>query len=266
MKVTQFLMHNGLLILFLCLNLTLFVSLFVTHHWDEDDYRNLTVEDPSQNSPMKRKQLSEMYSGMFLRKPRGHEGQREMQTVFNFDHLAPIKDQSNVCAVKTDNTGAIEWCDLDDTSLEERKYKGGFIHRDDAVRGAVMRVSGSAIAGSGCAMSTKYKFIYIHVLKSGGISLKGFLKDALCGTEDNSPPFLFGSRAWFSCKAGRNILQVVDCTQAIRQHPDYFVWSFIRNPYSRFYSGYAMAAGYERNPNEEPKFSFEDFALHPVKG
>lgn len=264
MRVTQFLMRNWFLILFLWLNLTIFASLFITHHWDEDDYRNhLMVDDPSRKPPMKRMPFREISSGMFLRNLREHDGQREMQTVFNFDHLAPIKDQTDVCAVKTDNACAIERCDPDDTSSDEFNYRGGFIHRDDDIRGAAMRVSGSAMAGSGCAMSNKYKFIYIHVLKSGGISLKGFLKDALCGTEDKVSSSFSGSRAPFSCKAGMNVLQIVDCAQAIRQHPDYFVWSFIRNPYSRFYSGYAMAAGYKRNPHDEPKFSFEDFALHP---
>ena len=263
MKVTEFLMHHGFLVLFLWLNFTIFVSFFVTHHWDEDDYRNLIIEDPTQKPPMKQKPYGKLSSGTFLRKLREHEGQQEPQTAFNFDHLAPIKDKTNVCAVKNDNTCTIERCDPDNTSLEEINYRGGFIHRDDDIRGASMRVSGSAMAGSGCAMSIKYKFVYIHVLKSGGISLKGFLKNALCGTQDNATSVAFSSRAPFSCKAGTNVLQIVDCAAAIRQRPDFFVWSFVRNPYSRFYSEYAMAAGYERNPYDEPKFSFEDFALHP---
>ena len=81
----------------------------------------------------------------------------------------------------------------------------------------------------GCVISHKYQFIYIHVLKSGGMSMKAFLKEALCGSMT------------LPCEAGLDMLQVGKCTDALSQYPNYFVWSFARNPYSRLYSLYAMS-------------------------
>lgn len=114
-----------------------------------------------------------------------------------------------------------------------------------------MVLSGRAAAGSGCALSHKYTFVYVHVLKSGGMTIKAFLKRALCGTTQ------------MPCPTG--LLEIVDCAAALRQHQDYFVFSFVRNPFARLFSGYSMAIMYGKEENatfpEHPQFSFEDFAL-----
>ena len=114
-----------------------------------------------------------------------------------------------------------------------------------------MVLSGRAHAGSGCAVSHKYKFTYVHVLKSGGMTVKAFLKRALCGTTQ------------MPCPKGRDVLEILDCAAALYQHADYFVFSFVRNPYSRLYSGYSMAMLYDKNENASllPQVSFEDFVV-----
>ena len=128
-------------------------------------------------------------------------------------------------------------------------YGYGFIKRKHP-RGFRMQISGSAKSGSGCAISHKYKFIFVHVLKSGGTAVKGFLQTGLCG--NNNIP----------CQTDPNNLQIVDCAASIVRYPHYFVFSFVRNPYSRMYSAYAMAHAYRDNPkNPKPTFSFEAFAL-----
>lgn len=51
-------------------------------------------------------------------------------------------------------------------------YAGRFVHRDVDVEKPLMRTIGDRGWGSGCAVSDKYKFVYIHVLKSGGTATK----------------------------------------------------------------------------------------------
>jgi hypothetical protein len=81
----------------------------------------------------------------------------------------------------------------------------------------------------GCVVSHKYQFVYVHVLKSGGMSVKTFLKTALCGSTK------------LPCEQGPDVIQVGTCTSALRNYPAYFVWSVVRDPYARLYSAYAMA-------------------------
>ena len=126
-------------------------------------------------------------------------------------------------------------------------YGYGFVNREGP-RGLRMQTSGSAKAGSGCAISHKYQFIFVHVLKSGGTTVKGFLQRALCGSNN--------------CPAGDNNLEIVNCAASVAKYPHYFVFSFVRNPYARMYSAYAMAdsfRGHKTRP--KPPFSFEAFAL-----
>lgn len=126
-------------------------------------------------------------------------------------------------------------------------YGYGFVDRGKN-RGVRMTIGGSAASGSGCALSHKYQFIFVHVLKSGGTTVKGFLQDGLCGNTQ------------LPCATGNDNLQIVDCASSIAKYPNYFVFSFVRNPYSRMYSAYAMAHSYRYHPTK-PKapFSFEAF-------
>lgn len=104
---------------------------------------------------------------------------------------------------------------------------------------------------SGCVISHRYKFIYLHVLKSGGSYIKNFLKVGLCG--DDSP----------SCLAGEHMFSTkLSCAEMVKQFPDYFTWSMVRNPFSRMYSAYSMLKG---NPRDESskKIKFSSFVLTP---
>lgn len=79
---------------------------------------------------------------------------------------------------------------------------------------------------SGCAISHKYKFIYKHVLKSGGTSIKVFLRGAFCGEDDEK------------CEHNdKNVITTISCSNNMRnKYPGYFIWSFVRDPFSREYS------------------------------
>ena len=99
--------------------------------------------------------------------------------------------------------------------------------------------------GSGCFVSHKYKFVYLHVLKAGGTAIKTFLKKGLC-SEENSED---------ECPAGSAVNGSV-CRNALN-NKDYFVWSFARNPFSRMFSAYAMSQGGFKKED----VTFETFVL-----
>ncbi|KAI2494398.1 sulfotransferase family [Fragilaria crotonensis] len=119
---------------------------------------------------------------------------------------------------------------------------GFVVHERNNTRGHSPVTAGWALAGSGCAISHRYKFVYIHVLKSGGMTIKTLLKRGLCGGVTQT------------CED----LQIVDCDIAVEDYPSYFVFSFVRNPFSRIYSAYSMAASMQ-SPNWH-SVSFEEFA------
>ena len=155
---------------------------------------------------------------------------------------------ANTCVEKgEDQCRAVPCGNEVSTNIEDNSmsFYSGLIYRPDntsnPIRGTAMQLSGHAKSGSGCAISHRYQFLYVHVLKSGGMTLKAFLKQGLCGST-NMP-----------CRGDDHseLLQIVDCGKAIQQYPHYFVWSFVRNPFSRMYSAYAMALNY-RNPSPRP--------------
>ncbi len=117
-------------------------------------------------------------------------------------------------------------------------YAGRFVTRDENVKKQAMRRGGSDWA-SGCLISDKHKFAYIHILKSGGSATKEFLRRSLCGEDD------------FECKADPSVLRPIACTQIAKKHPDYFIFSFVRSPFSRMYSMYSMMDGFPRDRDRE---------------
>mmetsp|Transcript_27813 Transcript_27813/g.40300 ORF Transcript_27813/g.40300 Transcript_27813/m.40300 type:complete len:371 (+) Transcript_27813:350-1462(+) len=105
--------------------------------------------------------------------------------------------------------------------------------------------------GSGCVISHKYKFVYLHVLKNGGTAMKNFLRRGLCGDTPFDTP----------CAAGEKVFSTkLSCNQMVLNNPDYFVWTMVRNPFSRMFSAYAMLHG---NPKTEKskKVTFQKFVL-----
>jgi hypothetical protein len=178
------------------------------------------------------------------------------------DFVSPTAGRTTMCAVRTKDGCAIQACPHqhqqdDNTTIPAAwNYGHGLVHRDNDIRGTTMMTSGNAKSGSGCAMSTKYKFIYIHVLKSAGMTIKAFLKRALCG----------GTTGAEACshENEREVLEIVNCAAALQDHPDYFVWSFVRNPFSRLYSGYSMADSFRND--DMPEFTFQDFATRSQFG
>merc|ERR1711879_315498 len=96
---------------------------------------------------------------------------------------------------------------------------------------------------------------YIHVLKAAGMAIKAFLKIALCGTIEvgfRKPP----------CPGGRDVLDIVSCRTAIQEHPTFFTWSFVRNPFSRMYSAYAMGMAMPVKWKSTAAITFGDFATN----
>ena len=126
----------------------------------------------------------------------------------------------------------------------------GLIYRPESLRHGTMRISGQRGAGSGCLVVHKYKFIVTHVLKSGGSEIKGAFMKWLCGNHDPVCP---------------GVYEVDNCAPAVSAHPDYFIVTFVRNPYSRAISSWAMAVDFMRNKNAEP-VPFSEWAVDPNRG
>lgn len=142
------------------------------------------------------------------------------------------------------------------SSLKEEDLQSYIQNRGFAIRATEelqdiqksMQIGGSAKAGSGCVISHKYKFFFIHNLKVGGITTKLFLKRALC-------PGVDPDNQIFKCSSGDDVLKVVDCKSGLglAYKQSYFIFSFVRNPYSRLFSGFAMAEGIAKQRNEKKK-------------
>eukprot|EP00291_Cryptomonas_curvata_P007537 CAMPEP_0172204112 /NCGR_PEP_ID=MMETSP1050-20130122/31724_1 /TAXON_ID=233186 /ORGANISM="Cryptomonas curvata, Strain CCAP979/52" /LENGTH=320 /DNA_ID=CAMNT_0012882533 /DNA_START=320 /DNA_END=1282 /DNA_ORIENTATION=+ len=101
-----------------------------------------------------------------------------------------------------------------------------------------------------CMVSVAHRFIYIHVMKTGGNTFQSFLQGALCGdpatNRKNACPW-----------AMRDRLQFMPCAHALAMHRDFFKWSFVRDPVQRAVSYWAMGS---RNLYREP-LAFNDWAV-----
>ena len=178
-----------------------------------------------------------------------------LRALGNYSHVDPLSVLSSEEATgyrlfHRDNNGACTPVVRDDGTTS-RSVDSPSGYRFDVVpseSGHVRHIP-QTTAINGCVVSHKYKFIYIHVLKSGGMTVKSFLKKALCG--DTSIP----------CRRGTDVLQVANCDQVFRHSTnlhDYLVWSVVRNPFSRMYSGYAMAKAFAAKGQS---VEFSDFVI-----
>ena len=146
-----------------------------------------------------------------------------VRNILNPDVLACVRNVGDKCSLYPciNEDGTFVEIDAPDSSFG---YAGRFVHRDANVNKSLMRTIGDRGWGSGCVVSDEYKFVYIHVLKSGGTATKEFLRTSLCGADDTD------------CKrVDPNILRPSGCRAAILNYTGYFTFSFVRNPFSRMY-------------------------------
>lgn len=146
----------------------------------------------------------------------------------DFDALESFDEASGLCIVSKRLA--------DGTMARSPAY--GLIQRYD--RDVVPRVMGNS-EGSYCAVSHQYEFVFVHILKNAGTSTKGWLKAALCPLGECDP----------------YVLSFQDCGRAMFEKPQYLRWSWIRNPFDRALSIYAMAKNYDMPEG----IDFNDFWL-----
>ena len=107
----------------------------------------------------------------------------------------------------------------------------------NSLRNRVMRHFGTS-QGTLCYVSNEYLFVYVHVLKSGGSSMKGFLRNGLCGVDD-----IHSSKC-------ANKLVSMPCNFAKTKYASYFWFTTVRNPFDRAFSIYAHSLAMTKNKND----------------
>jgi hypothetical protein len=205
-----------------------------TFRWRQHD--EVTTQTRIRNSTLRNRTY---------RKPAKQPSPRHEIVITDQTHMYETQGRPMICVQRDVRTSRCELypCHHNNSDLTNATDEYGFVvHPYNNTHGRRMVTSGSAVAGSGCAISHVYQFLYIHVLKSGGMTVKAFLKRGLCGTAT-------------SCEA----LKIVNCAQAIIEYPHYFTFSFVRNPFSRMYSAYSMAESMKGRTNFQ--WSFHHFVL-----
>merc|ERR1712154_184434 len=91
------------------------------------------------------------------------------------------------------------------------------MYRSDEIRSLKSSKSTS------CFISHRHRFVFVHVLKSGGTSMSGFLCYALCN-----------STVMNDCDA--HIFKKKACKKIKALFPEYFYFSIVRTPYDRIFS------------------------------
>eukprot|EP01147_Barroeca_monosierra_P002744 gene2744-5613_t len=178
-------------------------------------------------------------------------GQEKLEQVHRQQaSLYMVRDHpANVCVTYIQQTDRCRYHRCG--ALNDTIAPHGLMYRPDELRTTTMRISGQRDAGSGCVVVHKYRFIVTHVLKSGGSQIKGAFMKWMCnGSHDPVCP---------------GIYEVDNCAPAISKHPDYFIVTFVRNPYSRAISSWAMAVDFMHDKHRKP-VDFTDWILDPDAG
>jgi hypothetical protein len=118
--------------------------------------------------------LASMLSEFDLDTSLPHLMKETLTSVHNSDDniLACVRNVSGYCQLYPcirDDAGEFVETDVAESPFG---YAGRFVHRDAFVEKPLMQTIGDKGWGSGCVVSDEYKFVYIHVLKSGGTATK----------------------------------------------------------------------------------------------
>ena len=85
-------------------------------------------------------------------------------------------------------------------------------------------------------ISHKHKCIFLHIPKAAGTSIERFLR----GTDPEIPEKTPRQRGF---------------SRFLNDHPDYYVFSFVRNPYDRFVSAWKWGELHVQKYNDIPYFN-----------
>ena len=132
--------------------------------------------------------------------------------------------------------------------------QGKFLCRSDRLRNATAFCHVPQVAVQQCAVSEANRFIFIHVPKAGGSSLHAFLRGALCSSSAEK-----GAR----CNATELSFQA--CAAATAQHPDFFKFSFVRDPIARAISAFVMASSSAFLKESSAAVTFDEWVRAPEK-
>jgi len=112
-----------------------------------------------------------------------------------------------------------------------------------------------------CVVSDDYQFVFVHTLRSGGSFIKSMLQEAFCTKEAFDK---------VERHCGRERLRLEPCPQALSSlsphRPSYKVFTFVRNPYSRWLSTYTMGVSQSKFQKQSRSFplTMEEFLNNPA--
>ena len=169
------------------------------------------------------------------------------------------------CFDASNSTCRVVYCDRHRWNLESRPIINHFRGhvRDVSVRNRNASRPSPVCGvcrtyGFQCAISTQHRFIYIHVMKSGGSSMHLFLKSSLCRLSNSTRNLARPTSRDYDCRSEQ--FRLMGCTAAISRHPGFFRWSIVRHPVPRAVSGWAMAS---RRPADGAKLvDFNTWAIN----
>ena len=114
-----------------------------------------------------------------------------------------------------------------------------------------------------CMVSHKYRFVYVSILKNGGMTMQKFLYNILCYKYER-----FKTSLKVNCDD--YILEETFCSLIWNQDnvTEYFVFGFVRNPYKRMISNYYFRSmhknvKYWRINDYRMPISFDEFVSNP---
>ena len=110
-----------------------------------------------------------------------------------------------------------QWYRYRSSNIQTKLPYNHILIREDTIR------KQKGAKSTACFISHRHRFVFVHVLKSGGTSMSGFLCYALCN-----------STTIKQCDA--NILKKSSCKKIKSSHPEYFYFAIVRNPYNRIFS------------------------------
>lgn len=169
------------------------------------------------------------------------------------ENAAYLKTHASQCCTTLYTTREYRESNHVSTCIKKPYY--GMLYRPESIK-----KNSRPTTAYDCTISHKHKFIFPHIYKSGGSSLKNWFISVLC---DGIAKKIGNRHPTANRACNRQILQHTHCG-VLSNFPDYFSFAFVRHPVNRTISQYGMMS----HPNflnvpESQKPTLAEFVDNP---